>query len=57
MRELFEQRLLAAFRGSRRAARHWSEMEAKVRAGEMTPTAAAAELARLAEIGHAASPD
>ncbi len=51
MRELFEQRLLAAFRGSRRAARHWSEMEAKVRAGQMTPTAAAAELARLAEIG------
>jgi GTPase len=51
MRELFEQRLLAAFRGSRRAARHWSEMEAKVRAGEMTPSAAAAELARLAEIG------
>ncbi len=29
MRELFEQRPLAAFRGSGRAARHWSEMEAR----------------------------
>ena len=50
MRELFEQRLLAAFKGSRRAARHWSEMEKKVRTGEMTPAAAADELARLADI-------
>lgn len=50
MRELFEQRLLAAFKGGRRAARHWSEMEEKVRAGEMTPAAAVDELARLADI-------
>jgi LAO/AO transport system kinase len=50
MRELFEQRLLAAFKGSRRAAQHWSEMEKKVRTGEMTPAAAADELARLADI-------
>jgi LAO/AO transport system kinase len=50
MRELFERRLLAAFRGQSRAARHWSEIEEKVRKGELTPTAAAVELARLAEI-------
>ena len=50
MREIFEQRLLAAFQGGRRAARHFQDLENKVRAGEMTPAAAAAELARLAGI-------
>ncbi|MGH6736124.1 MAG: methylmalonyl Co-A mutase-associated GTPase MeaB [Methyloceanibacter sp.] len=47
MREIFEERLLAAFKGGRRAARHYQELEDKVRAGEMTPAAAAAELGRL----------
>jgi LAO/AO transport system kinase len=50
MRELFEQRLLAAFRGGSRAARHWAAMEEKVRAGALTPAAGAAELARLADL-------
>jgi GTPase len=50
MREIFEQRLIAAFEGGKRAARHFQELEKKVRAGEMTPSAAAAELARLAGI-------
>ncbi len=50
MREIFEQRLLAAFKGGKRAARHWQELEDKVRAGEMTPAAAALELGRLAGI-------
>jgi LAO/AO transport system kinase len=50
MREIFEQRLLAAFKGGRRAARHFQELEDKVRAGEMTPAAAAEELGRLAGI-------
>ena len=50
MREIFEQRLLAAFQGGKRAARHFQELENKVRAGEMTPSAAASELARLAGI-------
>jgi GTPase len=50
MREIFEQRLLAAFKGSKRAARYWQELEDKVRAGEMTPAAAAHELGRLAGI-------
>jgi LAO/AO transport system ATPase len=50
MREIFEQRLLAAFKGSRHAARHFQELEDKVRAGEMTPAAAAHELGRLAGI-------
>ena len=50
MREIFEQRLLAAFKGGRRAARHFQELENKVRSGEMTPSAAAAALARLAGI-------
>ena len=50
MREIFEQRLLAAFKGGKRAARHWKELEDKVRAGEMTPAAAAHELGRLAGI-------
>ena len=47
MREIFEQRLLAAFKGSRRAARHVEALEDKVRAGEMTAGAAAEELGRL----------
>jgi LAO/AO transport system kinase len=47
MRELFEQRLLAAFRGSKQAARNWSELEAKVRAGELTPAAAVDQLAAI----------
>jgi LAO/AO transport system kinase len=47
MREIFEQRLLAAFKGGRRAARHYQELEDKVRAGEMTAAAAAEELRRL----------
>jgi LAO/AO transport system kinase len=50
MREIFEQRLLAAFKGGKRAARHFRELEEKVRAGRMTPCAAAHELAHLAGI-------
>ncbi|MFO7478251.1 MAG: methylmalonyl Co-A mutase-associated GTPase MeaB [Methyloceanibacter sp.] len=50
MREIFEQRLLAAFKGGRRAARSFQELEDKVRQGQMTPGAAAGELARLAGI-------
>jgi LAO/AO transport system kinase len=48
MREIFEQRLLADFKGGRRAARHFQDLEDKVRRGEMTPAAAAQELGRLA---------
>lgn len=50
MREIFDQRLLAAFKGGRRAAMAWQEMEDKVRAGKMTPGAAAQALARVAGI-------
>jgi LAO/AO transport system kinase len=50
MREIFEQRLLAAFKGGRKAARHYQELEDKVRAGKMTPAAAAQELGRFAGI-------
>ena len=50
MREIFEQRLLAAFKGGRRAARHYQELEDMVRGGVLTPAAAAAELGRLAGI-------
>jgi LAO/AO transport system kinase len=50
MREIFEQRLLAAFKGGRRAARHFQELESKVRQGQMTPGAAAEQLANLAGI-------
>jgi GTPase len=50
MREIFDQRLLAAFKGGKRAARHFQELEDKVRAGTMTPAAAAQELGRLAGI-------
>ena len=51
MREIFEQRLLAAFKGGKEVGRRWAEMEKKVRSGEMTPTAAAEKLGRLAGIG------
>ena len=51
MREIFEQRLLAAFKGGKEVSRRWSEMEKKVRSGEITPTAAAEKLGRLASIG------
>jgi GTPase len=51
MREVFEQRLLAAFKGGKEVGRRWAEMEKKVRSGEMTPTAAAEKLGRLAGIG------
>jgi LAO/AO transport system kinase len=50
LREIFEQRLLAAFKGGRRAARHFQDLEDKVRAGQMTPAAAAHELCSLAGI-------
>jgi LAO/AO transport system kinase len=50
MREIFEQRLLAAFKHGRRAARHWQELEDKVRAGTMTPSAAAHEIANIAGV-------
>ena len=51
MREIFEQRLLAAFKGGKEVGRRWRELEKKVRSGEMTPTAAADKLGRLAGIG------
>jgi LAO/AO transport system kinase len=47
MREIFEQRLLAAFKGGRRAARRYQDIEDKVRAGEVSPAEGADELARL----------
>ena len=50
MREIFEQRLLAAFKGGKRAARHYKELEDRVRAGSMTASAAAQELCKLAGI-------
>jgi LAO/AO transport system kinase len=46
MREIFEQRLLAAFKGGRRVNRLWGEMEEKVRGGEITPAAAVDQLAK-----------
>jgi GTPase len=48
MREIFEQRLLAAFKGGRRAARQYQDIEDKVRAREMTPAEGAEALANLA---------
>jgi LAO/AO transport system kinase len=50
MREIFEQRLLAAFKGGKRAARHFNKLEDRVRAGSMTASAAARELCKLAGI-------
>ena len=48
MREIFEQRLLAAFKGGRKAARQYQDIEDKVRARELTPAEGAEELAKLA---------
>jgi len=48
MREIFEQRLLAAFKGGRRAARQYQDIEDKVRAGAMSPAEGAEALAKLA---------
>ncbi len=48
MREIFEQRLLAAFKGGRKAARQYQDVEDKVRAGEITPAQGAEALAALA---------
>ena len=53
MREIFEQRLLAAFKGGRRAARQYQDIEDKVRAGEVTPAEGADELAALAGLKQA----
>jgi GTPase len=47
MREIFEQRLLAAFKGGRRAAREYQDIEDKVRQGVLTPTEGADALADL----------
>lgn len=47
MREIFEQRLLAAFKGGRRAAREYQDIEDKVRQGMLTPTEGADALADL----------
>jgi len=48
MREIFEQRLLAAFKGGRRAARQYQDIEDRVREGSLTPTEGADALAELA---------
>lgn len=47
MREIFEQRLLAAFKGGRRAAREYQDIEDRVRAGSLSPAEGADELAEL----------
>ena len=47
MREIFEQRLLAAFKGGRRAARQYQDIEDQVRAGELSPAEGADALAKL----------
>lgn len=47
MREIFEQRLLAAFKGGRRAAREYQDIEDQVRAGTMSPADGADALAKL----------
>jgi LAO/AO transport system kinase len=47
MREIFEQRLLAAFKGGRRAAREYQDIEAQVREGTMSPADGAEALAEL----------
>ena len=47
MREIFEQRLLAAFKGGRRAARQYQDIEDRVREGAMTPAEGADALADL----------
>ena len=48
MREIFEQRLLAAFKGGRRAAREYQDIEGRVREGTISPAEGAAALAELA---------
>jgi LAO/AO transport system kinase len=53
MREIFEQRLLAAFKGGRKAARQYQDIEDKVRAGELTPAQGAEALAALAGLKQA----
>ena len=47
MREIFEQRLLAAFKGGRRAAREYQDIEGQVREGTISPAEGAAALAEL----------
>lgn len=47
LREIFEQRLLAAFKGGRRAARQYQDIEDKVREGVMTPAEGADALVQL----------
>jgi GTPase len=47
MREIFETRLLAAFKGGRKAARQYQDIEDKVRAGAVSPAEGADELAKL----------
>jgi LAO/AO transport system kinase len=47
MREIFEQRLLAAFKGGRRAARQYQDIEEQVRNGTLTQTEGAEALAEL----------
>ena len=65
MREIFEQRLLAAFKGGRRAAREYQDIEDQVREGTLTPRGRGgraigtgwAEGARIAGFGQTASPE
>ncbi|MEM7398492.1 MAG: methylmalonyl Co-A mutase-associated GTPase MeaB [Pseudomonadota bacterium] len=47
MREIFEQRLLAAFKGGRRAAREYQDIEDEVRKGTISPADGADALAKL----------
>ena len=47
MREIFEQRLLAAFKGGRRAAREYQDIEDQVREGTLTPAEGADALSEL----------
>jgi len=47
MREIFEQRLLAAFKGGRRAARQYQDIEDQVRDGTLSPAEGAEALAGL----------
>ncbi len=47
MREIFEQRLLAAFKGGRQAARGYQDIEDQVREGTISPADGADALAKL----------
>ena len=47
MREIFEQRLLAAFKGGRQAARGYQDVEDQVRGGTISPAEGADALAKL----------